>query len=162
MRNSTNRVWPEALRARRCPDQFLPDAFQAHARIDDGDRLAHEPHARLGELGVGEGTASRLVRANIKSRFEKRKTNGSLLSTIVTSTASRMGPKGSCSARALVDAQAAEVRALSKCRFNAHRNVLSARPSTSASAVSARTGSRLYAGYPTRSSPSANSCYPPY
>ena len=39
MRNSTNRVWPEALRARRCPDLFLPDAFQAHARIDDGDRI---------------------------------------------------------------------------------------------------------------------------
>ena len=54
MRNSTNRVWPEALRARRFPDLFLPDAFQAHARIDDGDRLPYEPHAWLGELGVGE------------------------------------------------------------------------------------------------------------
>lgn len=90
----------------------------------------------LASLAWGRRTASRLVRANIKSRFEKRKTNGSLLSTIVTSTASRTGPKGSCSARALVDAQAAEVRALSKCRFNAHRNVLLVRPSTSASAVS--------------------------
>jgi uncharacterized protein with beta-barrel porin domain len=32
MRSSTNRVWPEAPQARRCPDLF-PPGFQAHARM---------------------------------------------------------------------------------------------------------------------------------
>ena len=114
MRNSTNRVWPEALRARRFPDLFLPDAFQAHARIDDRDRLPHEPHARQ-RPGNSVGEAHRVETRAGEHQVALREAQNERVALVTTDReldGLANWSKGSCSARALVNPRAAEVKSL--------------------------------------------------